>query len=48
MKKGDKIAEVATAYGSEAKDGEHLHLEMEENGKKVDPAKYLDIEYDEK
>ena len=48
VKKGDKIAEVATAYGSEAKDGEHLHLEMEENGKKVDPAKYLDIEYDEK
>lgn len=48
VKKGDKIAEVAAAYGSEAKDGEHLHLEMEENGKKVDPAKYLDIEYDEK
>ena len=39
---------IAIEEGHQQLDGEHLHLEMEENGKKVDPAKYLDIEYDEK
>ncbi len=48
VKKGEKIAEVAAAYGSEGKDGTHLHLEMTENGKSADPTKFIDIELDEK
>jgi len=48
VKKGEKIAEVAAAYGSEGKDGTHLHLEMTENGKSADPTKFIDIATDEK
>lgn len=46
--KGQYFATVAAAYGSEAKDGTHLHLELEMNGKAVDPASYLDLQYAEK
>lgn len=46
--KGQYFASVAAAYGSEAADGTHLHLELTLNGKKVDPAGMLDIQYDEK
>lgn len=48
VKKGDKIGEVAAAYGSEAKDGTHLHLEITLNGAPKDPSSYLDLVNDEK
>ncbi len=44
VKKGDVIATVAEANGDEYKDGAHLHFEILENGKKVDPAKHLTLE----
>ena len=43
VKMGEKIATVAAAYGSEAKDGAHLHLEIYLNGKPANPATYLDL-----
>lgn len=46
--KGQKIAEVAAAYGTEASDGTHLHLEITLNGECVDPAGYLEPVADEK
>ena len=48
VNKGQIFATVAAAYGSEAKDGTHLHFEMEVNNALVDPASYLDIQYAEK
>ena len=46
--KGQYFATVAAAYGSEAKDGTHLHFEMTVNKVIADPASYLDIQYAEK
>ena len=46
--KGQKIGEVAEAYGSEAFDGEHLHLEMTLGKDYVDPTDYLQPVLDEK
>ncbi len=46
--KGQKIAEVADAYGTEAFSGEHLHLEMYLSGKPVDPADYVELVLTEK
>lgn len=48
VKKGETIAKVAAAYGSEAKDGTHLHLEVFLNGAPADPANYIEIVHDEK
>ena len=48
VKQGDVIAKVAEAYGTEASDGTHLHLEMTLNGKTVDPADYIDVTLEEK
>ncbi|MDE6676257.1 MAG: M23 family metallopeptidase [Clostridia bacterium] len=45
--KGEKIAEVG-AEGSEMKDGAHLHFEVKENNKWVDPNKYIDAVLDQK
>ena len=42
------IAKVAEAYGTEANDGTHLHLEMTLNGKAVDPTDYIDVTLEEK
>lgn len=42
--KGQTIATVAEANGSEYKDGAHLHFEVLENGKNVDPVTYLSLE----
>ncbi len=42
------IGTVAEAYGSEAADGTHLHLEIAVDGSPVDPNEYLDLTYDEK
>ena len=44
VKKGEIIATVAEANGSEYKDGAHLHFEVQEDGKKVDPTAYLTLE----
>ena len=48
VQKGETIAKVAAAYGSEAADGAHLHLEIELNGESVDPVDYLEPVKDEK
>ncbi|MBE7086587.1 MAG: M23 family metallopeptidase [Clostridiales bacterium] len=44
VKKGDVIATVAEATGDEYKDGAHLHFEILQNGKSVDPAIHLTLE----
>ena len=44
VKKGEVIATVAEATGNEYKDGAHLHFEVLEYGKSVDPSKYLTLE----
>lgn len=50
VKKGDKV-KAGTELGkaddtasSEAADGKHLHFSLIENGKKIDPANYLELE----
>ena len=43
VKQGDTIAVVAEATGDEYKDGAHLHFEIVENGKTVDPTSHLDF-----
>lgn len=48
VRQGQTIATVAEAYGTEYKDGTHLHLEMTQNGKYVDPTAYIDITFEEK
>lgn len=45
---GEQIAEVAAAYGTEYRDGTHLHFELKLNSDWVDPAQYFDITYEEK
>ncbi len=44
VQKGDIIATVAEANGNEYKDGAHLHFEILENGKQVDPTTHLTLE----
>ncbi len=44
VEKGEKIATVAEASGNEYKDGAHLHFEVLQNGKSVDPANHLTLE----
>ena len=46
VSKGGAIGKVAENMMIEQREGAHLHLEMKENGKYVDPAKYL-TEFDE-
>ncbi len=46
--KGECFATVSAACGPEKQDGTHLHLELHLKGKNVDPASYLDIQYQEK
>lgn len=43
VKQGDVIAVVAEATGNEYKDGAHLHFEILENGKTVDPTAHLEF-----
>lgn len=45
---GQQIGSVAAAYGTEYKDGAHLHLEMKVNGEHVDPMDYIDATLEEK
>lgn len=44
VKKGDIIGAVSVSNRQEYKSGAHLHFEVTENGKAVDPASYLLIE----
>ena len=44
VEKGELIATVAEANGNEYKDGAHLHFEILQNGKNVDPALHLTLE----
>ena len=44
VKKGDVIATVAEATGTEYKDGAHLHFEILKGGESVDPTEYLTLE----
>ncbi|MBR6703504.1 MAG: M23 family metallopeptidase, partial [Clostridia bacterium] len=44
VKKGEVIATVASATGNEYRDGAHLHFEMYEQGKNIDPNIYLTLE----
>lgn len=48
VKKGEVIARVAKAYGTEMHDGTHLHFEVKKDGVQTDPAAYLEIVYEEK
>ncbi len=48
VKQGTKLGTVAAAYGIEKADGTHLHLEMQKNGKNVNPLDYIDAVLDEK
>ena len=43
VKKGDVIAHVSTTYLEELNDGAHLHFEVEENGKLINPLTYLEL-----
>ncbi len=40
--KGDKLGVVSTTASYEFSDGAHLHLEITENGKQVDPMQYVE------
>jgi murein DD-endopeptidase MepM/ murein hydrolase activator NlpD len=44
VKKGEVIATVAEASGNEYKDGAHLHFEIMQDGKTIDPALRLPLE----
>ena len=44
VEKGEVIATVAEANGNEYKDGAHLHFEMMQDGKTIDPAIQLPLE----
>lgn len=44
VKKGDVIAHVSTTYLEELADGAHLHFEVEENGERINPLTYLEID----
>ena len=44
VKKGDIIGAVGCSAYSELNEGSHLHFELLDNDKKIDPAGYLNIE----
>ncbi len=44
VEQGDIIGAVATTNRQEYKDGAHLHFEVFENDKNIDPIKYLDYQ----
>lgn len=43
VKRGEKIGEVGASL-KEKEDGSHLHLEVYENGKAIDPTTYMETE----
>lgn len=44
VKKGDIIGSVGSSAYSELEEGSHLHFELLDNDKRIDPAGYLDID----
>ncbi len=44
VEKGEVIATIAEANGNEYKDGAHLHFEVLQDGKNVDPTLHLTLE----
>lgn len=44
VKQGDKLGAISTSASYEFLDGAHLHLEVTENGKTVDPTPYVNGE----
>lgn len=48
VKQGQVIGTVDKAFGTEYKDGTHLHLEMKLDGNNVDPKDYIDVTLEEK
>jgi murein DD-endopeptidase MepM/ murein hydrolase activator NlpD len=43
VKKNQPIAQVGNTMSSEAKDGNHIHIEVLRNGKKINPAEVIPI-----
>lgn len=44
VKRGETIGKVSVTNRQESKAGAHLHFQVEENGKIIDPAKYLQLD----
>lgn len=44
VNRGEVIGTIAQATGMEMKQGDHLHFEINVNGKAADPALYLDLD----
>ena len=44
VKKGDQIGTASDTAGNEQKTGAHLHFELIEDGNKIDPNNYLELE----
>lgn len=44
VKAGTELGKADDTASSEAADGKHLHFSLIENGKKIDPANYLELE----
>lgn len=44
VKKGDQIGNASDTAGNETATGAHLHFELIENGSKIDPNNYLELE----
>lgn len=44
VKAGDKIGTAGESSNNEQKDGAHLHFELLQDGKNIDPASYLNFE----
>lgn len=44
VSRGEVLGTISASAGSELDAGAHLHFSMTDNGKKIDPASYLNIE----
>ncbi|MBQ7352026.1 MAG: M23 family metallopeptidase [Clostridia bacterium] len=44
VNRGQQVGTISTTSTSEADAGAHLHFSLTDNGKKIDPASYLNIE----
>ena len=44
VNRGQELGTISSTATSEADAGAHLHFSLLDNGKKIDPASYLNIE----